>query len=191
VVRPRSVEIVRPGKYCCHSKRFFCDSVLPRKRWPFLAIHSKRCPVSTLCHSAVAEQSPKSNLNWKLRYNRKLNIYCPKGCPFPWSLKKLVGILFFTMLRFYISNSTNRCLQWTLYTVVVVLPLRHWKDNYKNVPISKVKQSYEPTKFSNPSKKTTQLPKCALSTRNIIFSNFVKIWPINSFFVNMPNHRIV
>jgi len=66
--------------------RFFCDSVVPRKRWPILAIHSKRCPVSTSCHSAVSEQSPKSNLNWKL-YNRKLNIYCLKGYPFPWGSK--------------------------------------------------------------------------------------------------------
>jgi len=66
--------------------RFFCDSVVPRKRWPILAIHSKRCSVSTSCHSAVSEQSPKSNLNWKL-YNRKLNIYCLKGYPFPWGSK--------------------------------------------------------------------------------------------------------
>jgi len=29
----------------------------------FLAIHSKRCPVSIFCHSAVAEHSQKSNLN--------------------------------------------------------------------------------------------------------------------------------
>jgi len=65
------------------------------------------------------------------------------------------------------------------------------KDNYKNVPISKVKQCYEPTKFSNRSKKSIQLSHCVLSTRNIIFSIFIQTKFVNSFFVNMQNHRII
>ena len=54
VVRPTSVEIMRPENYCFHSKRFLCDSVLSKKRWPFSAIHSKRCPVSSAL-SATAQ----------------------------------------------------------------------------------------------------------------------------------------
>jgi len=38
------------------------------------------------------------------------------------------------------------------------------------VPISKDKQSYEPTKFSTRSKIPTHLSQCVLSNRNIIFS---------------------
>ena len=59
------------------------------------------------------------------------------------------------------------------------------KDNYRSVPISKIKQCYEPTKFSNRSKKSTQLYQCVLSSKNIIFNNFVQIKSINSLFVNM------
>jgi len=65
------------------------------------------------------------------------------------------------------------------------------KDNYNNVPISKVKQCYEQKKFSNLSKKSTQLSQCVLSNKNIIFSNFVQIKSINSFLVNMWNRRII
>jgi len=65
------------------------------------------------------------------------------------------------------------------------------KGNYKNVPIRKVKQCYEPTKFSSRSKKSTQPSQFVLSTRNIIFINFVQIKSVNSFFVNMQNHRII
>jgi len=65
----------------------------------FLTIHSKQCPVSTFCHSAVAEQSPKSDLNWKLSCNHKLNIYSLKRYPFPKSFQKSGGILISPVLH--------------------------------------------------------------------------------------------
>jgi len=59
------------------------------------------------------------------------------------------------------------------------------RDKNKNVPATLFKQRYQPTRFSNRSQNSTQLSQCVLSTRNIIFRNFVQIKSVNSFFVNM------
>jgi len=59
------------------------------------------------------------------------------------------------------------------------------------VPTSEVKQRYVTTKFSNRSKKSIQPSQCLLSTSKIIFSNFVQIKSVYTFFVNMRIHQNV
>ena len=74
-----------------------------------------------------------------------------------------------------LHNFASRILQTIVYAhyTVVVSALRHGINRQlQNVPISKVKQCYEPTKFPNRSQKSTQLSKCVLSTKNHIFQRF-------------------